>query len=33
MQTEFKDGSKGEIITADTVEDLVPKIKKALADP
>lgn len=33
MQTEFKDGSKGKIITAETVEELVPKIKEALANP
>lgn len=33
MQSEFKDGSLGEVITADTLEALIPQIKKALANP
>jgi len=33
MQEVFKDGSLGEIKTADTLEDLLPMIKKSLAHP
>lgn len=33
MQVEYKDGSKGDVITADTVEELIPNIKKALENP
>lgn len=33
MQEVYKDGSLGEIKTADTLEDLIPMIKKSLAHP
>jgi len=33
MQEIMKDGSEGEIHIADTIEDLVPHIKKSLEDP
>jgi len=33
MQVEYKDGLKGEPIMADSVEELLPKIKEALKDP
>lgn len=33
MQEVFEDGSLGEIKTADTLEDLLPMIKKSLAHP
>lgn len=33
MQEVYKDGSVGEIKTADTLEDLLPMIKESLAHP
>ena len=33
MQEVFKNGSEGEVHVADTIEDLVPHIKKSLEDP
>ena len=33
MQEVYEDGSVGEIKTADTLEDLLPMIKKSLAHP
>lgn len=33
MQTEYRDGSKGPVVTAKRVEELLPKIKEALANP
>jgi len=33
MQEVFKNGTEGEIITADTLEDLIPQIKKSLENP
>lgn len=33
MQEVMKDGSEGKIIVKDTLEDLLPHIKKSLEDP
>lgn len=33
MQEVFKNGSEGEVHVEDTIEDLVPHIKKSLEDP
>jgi len=33
MQEIMKDGSEGEVHVEDTIEDLIPHIKKSLSDP